>query len=282
LLASGEVDPACQSEWFPLHTGNYWVYRQNTRFATGLFSTVRVIGPYEIGSQVYCQIETNSRPSFLRVDAQGRIFSRTLMMPETLLLDPQTANGNTATQQSGSGLMPTETTFARHLGPTQSNTRLATGSSGGLTESLNLVEARIDGKLQFRPLSAPAIEAVIAPEDSNCAIPCYYAACGIGSPVDPGPKTCRTTRLAVNQAPVNSRIQLLLRRESNALTLHQIELSIAHADEVLYYSLPLYSQTTAGAPITPMPPGAYELEVRFFSPAGDTLARQTQTLTVRP
>ena len=57
---------ACQSEWLPLHTGNYWVYRI-------IHSTHRVLGPYELDGRVWCQIEAAPANYLLRADAEGRI-----------------------------------------------------------------------------------------------------------------------------------------------------------------------------------------------------------------
>ena len=83
-------------------------------------------------------------------------------------------------------------TYARGAGLITSSTRMLTGSSGGFVESHTLVHARIGGNLVFSA-PAPTLELTAESRDldvtgghvTNCAIPCYYAACGIGSPVDP-------------------------------------------------------------------------------------------------
>jgi len=65
VTAKAEADPACKSPWLPLDTGNYWVYRQDTRLETGAHLTVRVLGPYELDGQVWCQLESRyANPTF--------------------------------------------------------------------------------------------------------------------------------------------------------------------------------------------------------------------------
>jgi hypothetical protein len=86
---------------------------------------------------------------------------------------------------------------------------MLTGSSGGFVESYTLVHARIAGDLVFSA-PAPSLELTGESRDldvtgghvTNCAIPCYYVACGLGSPVDPPGtyKPCFQARVRLQEA----------------------------------------------------------------------------------
>jgi hypothetical protein len=282
------IDPACDSPWYPLHTGNYWVHRVNTRFVTGSFRTTRVLGPYELDGRVYCQILSGNVPMFLRVDNTAKIYARTLASTEQLLLDPSSRTAMlkalpvsgfapTLTHTSEDGFTRTSTMYANGIGPIEYETVLRTGSSGGFTDGGTLVEARIDGRLYREPRIQPTLQLELNPQDSNCAVPCYFAACGIGSPVDSEPKPCRHARLAAQLAPSNSRIELILLTENGA-RLFTTEFALADPEEIRYASVPLYRQSAVGLPITNFAPGIYLLEATLFSPEGLPLARTSQSL----
>ena len=58
------------------------------------------------------------------------------------------------------------------------------GSYGGFSSSQTLIKSWVDGKL-YRSADAaqPVVQLELSGKFRNCAVPCYYVACGLGSPV---------------------------------------------------------------------------------------------------
>lgn len=92
---------------------------------------------------------------------------------------------------------------------------------------------------------------------SNCALPCYFVACGLGSPVDP-PGTyrpCGQIRVdASAEAPLYTVLVELL--DSTGHPVFQNTTQSPTTSTLNYVRLPLYTGQT---PFTLLPPGNYTL-----------------------
>jgi hypothetical protein len=83
-------------------------------------------------------------------------------------------------------------TYVRGIGFLSSSSQMLTGSSGGFLQSYTLVYARVAGNLGF---AAPALSLELTAESrdldvtgghvTNCAVPCYFVACGFAPGADP-------------------------------------------------------------------------------------------------
>ncbi len=286
--AKAEADPACRSEWLPLETGNYWVYQSSTRFVTNSFHTLRVLGTYELSGQVWCQMEDAGRLFFLRTDKEGRIFQRSLQSAaESIYLDPRGLKPYTLTSNLGftaqaidyspsASLSRDTSTYASGLGRTSSSSFIATGSNGGFSGSDSLLEMRISDKIYRVIPTPPEITLSLDPSFANCAIPCYYAACGIGSPVDPpmALKPCLGARTAGTNLPGNSLLRLSI-ADATGTTRYEQYIPKAAGASVQFISLPFYYQERTGTPITLFPPGDYIVTLWLLDPAGKLAAAAT-------
>ncbi|HTB16081.1 MAG TPA: hypothetical protein VK752_31140, partial [Bryobacteraceae bacterium] len=148
--------------YFPLAIGNTWVYKYNDRLVTASY-VVRTIAQqtYQAG-QIYYILTQTSPPdptpiAMLRADASGVVYQLT-STGEQVLLDPKSAapaayqgalgifnDALTPPAQVAGGLIQTTTTYARGIGLIASQSTMLTGSSGGFTESLDLVDVKVDG-----------------------------------------------------------------------------------------------------------------------------------------
>jgi hypothetical protein len=145
-----------------------------------------------------------------------------------------------------------------------------TGSSGGLVESLQLISARLGQGIRLAtPATGIQLNAESARLDvtnkrvTNCAIPCYFVACGIGG-ADPADtyKPCFQARMQIQQAPGASESASLtaaieLRDAANS-PVYQATVPLPQfgtlTDFTFYQQLPLYTK-----PNQPFPPGNYRL-----------------------
>jgi hypothetical protein len=161
---------------------------------------------------------------------------------------------------------------------------LETGSSGGFTEGLDLVDVQVNG---FH-LSVPAPKISLSIENTtldltdklapNCLLPCYFAACGLGSPVDP-PGTyrpCAQTRIETTGAAAGYTVLLEL-LDSGGKTVFQSSTQPASATNLDYIRLPLYTGQT---PFTLLPPGNYNL-VGTMTLGGATLASSSIAVQIQ-
>lgn len=215
--------PSSAGSYLPLDVGNEWVYSVNSRTGTALYQTRRVERAEIINGTLYFIVSFRTGPpNFLtaaatvaevpyRTDAQGRVYY--LTSSEQLLFDPagttsgaqykvtstgrpiQSAVGNFADALEYdwfNTLTDERGTYARGIGFVSSSTQMLTGSSGGFVESYTLVYARIGGNLVFAT-PAPGLELTAESRDldvtggrvSNCAVPCYFVACGLVPGADP-------------------------------------------------------------------------------------------------
>jgi hypothetical protein len=229
---AGEVLPAglAAASYFPLQVGDEWVYADNDRTITGAYITRRVARAELIGTTLWFVIEDtvsgDNKPAETRFrnDDQGRIYQLTFQ-GEQLWLDPTNpANPSAILKIDGrgflvqtpvgqfrdtlsyngffGGLVMENGVFTRGIGLLMRSQNMLSGSSGGFLQSLNLVYARIDGHI-FYTAPSKSIELGVDANDfdvsnkntANCALPCYFVACGLGGPVDPpGAYTIRPVR----------------------------------------------------------------------------------------
>jgi len=230
--------------YFPLDVGNQWVFRIDDRLGTALrYDTWRVDRTQDVNGKVYAVIGLYSDgrlygESFFRADDQGKVY---LLSGdgENLFLDERAApaqtqgvlriisRGGAAHSEVGdfadtltysnqvAGLILEIGTFGRGVGLLTSTQSLQTGSSGGLTDKRTLVEAMVGGSaIRF---SAPTGAIRLSIDDlspdltnkkaANCALPCYFAACGLGGgqPDPPGTyKPCARARVGLENWPANA------------------------------------------------------------------------------
>ena len=215
-LASATARVLCQtpsSSYFPLDVGNEWVYRIDNRFSTAVYQTRRVLRAEVINGTLYFIVGIGLNEVPYRGDAQGRVYYLNSPNSEQLLFDPTgvtsgalyqiltkgqaalTGLGNFAdafTYEWFHGLQVERGTYARGVGLTANSTQMLTGSSGGFFESYTLVYARIAGNTVFAAPS-PTLELTAESRDfdvsgghvTNCAVPCYFVACGLLPGADP-------------------------------------------------------------------------------------------------
>jgi hypothetical protein len=296
------------TSYFPLQVGNEWVYRFDSRFGTASYVTMRVAGARIIGDQAWYSVLTGDNPqtaieTLYRADAQGRIYQLDVNGREILWLDPtanpnpaavlQILNGRGQPLRNSLGNFPDalgyvimqslsrETgTFARGVGRINSSTTMLTGSSGGFVDGLDLVYARIGGNIRF---ATPSLSVGLSVESNNldvsggnvtnCAVPCYFAACGLVPGADPPGtyKPCFQARVRLENLPVQDSTTLDLDlidagERSVYHTSATVAAGQAQPDSILVRQLQLYT-----APNQPVPPGAYRVQVKAqVSAAGDT------------
>lgn len=206
--------------YLPLQVGNQWIYRMNSRFATSIYTSWTLTRTQQIGDQTWYVLEMHSGASdaavetLIRYDEQGRLhrlpnYPRDLTDevwldptggPATLEIQNRDVAVNTPAgtlpvglnYRSFGGLLIQSGTFARGLGLLTSTTSVFGGSSGGFSDGLTLVESRVGQGIFFtQPATGVELAAerskleVTAKRVTNCAIPCYFAACGIAGSADP-------------------------------------------------------------------------------------------------
>ena len=291
--------------YFPLQVGNRWVYRSNTRQVTATHFTRTVMRSEQIDGQTYYVLDNPE--TRLRTDAEGRIY-RLTGSREELLLDPNmppragailtvTARPSqtdtpfgpfpgSVSYQAFIGALRFETgSYVRGLGLISYSANMVSGSSGGFTDGAELVEARIAGKLYFRN-PAPAIYLaaektlleVANRQATNCAVPCYFVACGLTPGADPPGtyKPCFESRIGVERAPAGSSIELTLHDASGVARFRVTIPAGDPSDFLAYQQVPLYSQ-----PNQPFAAGLYRLGGRLLDGAGAELAAAALSVEVR-
>lgn len=308
----GPVAAGLATESFlPLDIGNRWVYRTLTRFSTPTYAQWLVTGSEEIGGQLWFVIQvsasdmqSNSSNSqmLMRQDPNGAIYIYQ-NGAAALWLDPNKATGETpqmvitgsgpfqnslgafaeaANYVKQQGLIQENGTLVQGIGLMSSSSTMLTGSSGGFTASMDLVEARIDGHIVFGP---PAASVQVTAEASlfdvtnervtNCILPCYFAACGIGLPQPDPPGTYKPcfragVKLSALAGPTPVVLSIL---DGGGNVLTQSSLSLLPDDgggSTGFHEMPLYL-----VPNQPFAPGSYQL--RAESPVGSaTVAFQIE------
>ncbi len=273
--AQSVLDPVFRTgSFWPLQVGNTWIYRQNTRQVTSTYATRTISRTEELGGRTYFVLTGDVVNMRLREDAEGRIwrFTGTSASPrEEILLDPAkavrapltTALGafpDAASQSVTSGLLSDSQVYARGIGLVRSQERLVTGSSGGSTDILELVEVRLDGIRLVLPspqLSLSVESSVLdvtGKRVTNCVIPTYCIAC-ISDP--PGTyKPCAQARVESRaSAPYSLDLELV---DSGGQAVYRAPVVSGVGDVLRYIQLPLY-----GRPNEPFAPGTYTLVTRL-------------------
>lgn len=287
--------------YFPLAVGNTWVYKYNDRAITASYLVQAITGQQAIGGQIYYVLsETAPGPpttiALLRMDPSGVIYQYS-NGGEQVYLDPKAAASAAYSGALGifndaivpqsqlmGGLVLTTSTYARGIGLVSSQSIMETGSSGGFTQGLDLVDVQVNG---FR-LSVPAPKIALSIENAtldltnqlapNCALPCYFAACGLGSPVDPAGayRPCAQTRIETSGA-VSGYTVLLELLDSSGNAVFQSSTQPGAASSLDYIRLPLYTGQT---PFTLLPAGNYNL-VGSMTLGGTTLATSSIAVQIR-
>ncbi len=293
--------------YFPLQAGNRWIFRVNTRFATSTYQTWTIDRSERIGEQTWYVLRFNDNPAAetrLRSDSAGRIYFLT-EQGEQLWLDPTPSPDPAAVVRIQSrgpaniaglgtfpdalqydslqlGLIRETGTFVRGLGWVRRNVQMLTGSSGGFVHGLDLVEARIGGMLR---VAVPAPSLQLAAESlrldvsgrqvTNCAVPCYFAACNLAPGADPPGtyKPCFQVRVGLPAAG-SADIELL---DASGRAVYRVTRTLppdGARDALIYEQVPLYS-----VPNVPFPPGNYRVGATARLPGGE--AAGSATLNIR-
>ena len=282
VLASGLASAA----YFPLQVGNQWIYALNSRVSTSTYITKRISRAEIIGGTVWFVMEESVSGSSQLAESRfrsgdaGRIYQLT-GQGEKLWLDPTSnpdpaavypiaARVSTAVTPAGvfqdgltyrviAGALSLQTgTFARGIGLVVTSNSLLTGSSGGFTDGLNLVHAKIDGHIVFAPVSnSLEISAEATNFDvsnrrtSNCAIPCYFAACGIAGADPAGTyKPCFRATVRLGQAAaIPQRVDLDLFDASNRSVYHSTLIGAPDTESIFAHQVQLYAVPLTKDPV---------------------------------
>jgi hypothetical protein len=252
--------------FFPLQPGNTWTYRMDSRVGTSDYATWTVTGMQRTDDRWYSVITTtignNSSVAMILREEAGVVYrlTGTAAVPrEEVFLNARNVQHGpfrstvgsypeAAFQTLQSGLTRDEQVFVRGVGLARTSQTLLTGSSGGFSSSMELID--------FHLASGPRVEAPVTPRVSlsieslvlditgkqltNCAIPCYFAACGLGSPVDPPGtyKPCVRTRIEA-AASGDFQIELTFQTRDGA-EVYRSGLLTASGETTRYLQLPLY------------------------------------------
>jgi hypothetical protein len=284
---------AQQPSYFPIDLGNEWVYRIDSRIVSAQYQTWRVDRIETRAGVKWSVIQiigpgTGFAESFFRVDDQGRIY-QPKGDSEALFFDPVAFSEQSTLKFMGRGggyigpLGSFSDTIAyrndsngfhfetgvlvRGVGLVSSTDSILGGSSGGFSEGRTLLEARLAGGVRLGPVPAASTELslesltldVTGKKVTNCALPCYFAACGLVPFYDP-PGTyrpCAQARVRVNAWPAASPARIALRLTApDGETAWQTTLADRVALGAVYVQVPLYAK-----PNEPFPPGAYRLQL---------------------
>ncbi len=277
--------------YFPLAVGNTWVYKYNSRSVTATYIVQTITGETYQNGQTYYVLTETSPPdptpiAMLRADSTGVIYQLT-STGEQVYLDPKTASpaaysgalgifndAITPPPQILGGIIETNSTYARGIGMVNSQSTMLTGSSGGFTDGLDLVDVKVNG---FH-LSVPQPKIALSIDNPspdltnqkapNCAIPCYFAACGIAGADPTGTyRPCGQIRIDTS-ADVPSYSVLVQLLDSTGAPVFQNTTQSQTTTTLNYLRLPLYTGQT---PFKLLPPGNYTL-VGTMTQGSTTLA----------
>ena len=296
----GEVLPQAlaTATYFPLQVGDEWVYNYNSRIGTANYLTRRITQAEVIAGITWFDILESidgDQPALsqYRSDDAGRIYqlinnASQLWLDPTATPDPSaflkiTGKGGEVDAPAGKfqgrldytvtrgGLDLENGTFARGIGLVTNSHTLLEGSGGGFSAGMTLVYAKIDGHVVF---ASPATSLELSTDASsfdvtdkqapNCAVPCYFVACGLGPGADPPGtyKPCFQARIRIGQTgSVTQSCDLDLLDSSNNSVFHVALSGTSDPETVLVRQVPLYTQTGQSAPVS-FPPGSYQLRVK--------------------
>jgi hypothetical protein len=287
--------------YFPLAVGNTWVYKYNDRLITAAYVIETITNITYANDQIYYVLAQTSPPptttiAMLRADPNGKIYQLT-NTGEQVYLDPTSAgiasyqgalgvfnDAIVPPAQILGGLIQTTSTYARGIGLVNSQSTMLTGSSGGFTESLDLVDVKVDGFHLSVPVPKialsidnpnPNISNQLAP---NCAVPCYFVACGIAPGADPAGtyRPCGQVRIDAS-AEVPFYYVLVELLDSTGTVVFESSQQSPTISSLNYIRLPLYTGQT---PFTLLKPGIYSL-VGSLTLGSTTLATSTIPVQVQ-
>jgi hypothetical protein len=266
--------------YFPLAVGNTWVYKYNSRSVTATYIVQTITGITSQNGQTYYVLTETSPPdptpvAMLRADSTTGIIYQFTSTGEQVYLDPRPSSPapysgalgvfNDAIyppMQLQGSLIQTNSVYARGIGLVNSESIMLSGSSGGFTQSLELVDVKVNG---FH-LSVPQPKIALSIDNPfpdltnekapNCAIPCYFPACGIAGADPTGTyRPCGQIRVdASAEGPSYSVLVQLL--DSTGAPVFQNSTQSLATSSLDYIRLPLYTGQT---PFKPLPPGNYTL-----------------------
>ncbi|MBZ5611214.1 MAG: hypothetical protein LAP38_23380 [Acidobacteriia bacterium] len=298
------IDPGLQGgSYFPLQLGNTWIYRSNSRLITGTYVVRSINATETIAGKTYFVLTQGSDVvAKLRGDDNGVIWMAA-GDGEQVYLDPKSASvqktsysgllGDFSDALIASGFVNSldfdTSTFVRGIGLARLTEDMVSGSSGGFAQSLELVEVRMPG-VRFS-VPAPAINLSIETTDldltaklvANCALPCYFTACGLGGP-QPDPagtyRPCAQARIEAVASP-GAEVQLQLIDGSGAAVFTTSASADARGSSLSYVRVPMYTalQPTSSN-FTLLPAGQYRLTGRVLN-AGKEVAASSLSVQVR-
>ncbi len=280
-LARATAAVRCTSDasgtFFPLAVGDTWVYQVISRGGGPYYSVQRVKrAQLDAAGVLWFVIGDGSAETLYRIDDQGRVHTTAGTGADQIYLDPAkgpaelTVTGIVGDSLAYTGifgnLLRESGTFVRGLGRTASSSTSLTGSSGGFVIRYDLIYARIGDRTFSK--AQPAFELSAESTDldvsgmhvSNCALPCYFVACGVAFPQPDPPgtyKPCFGARIHVSGSFPNASVTFSLLDPSDTV-LETATLPVPYGFEVqesaFAAQLKLYS-----APNVPLPPGKYKL-----------------------
>jgi hypothetical protein len=298
--------------YFPLDVGDRWVYRIDDRMVTGSYQTWRVDrtetqngltysvvaieGP---GSLYYEYWFTRTGPEriyllsgdgqlHLFCDFSGQQAAGAELQPTGNVAEWKTSFGTfqdavTYSNLTG-GLILENGTLVRGMGLVTSTATMLSGSSGGFTQGRTLVEATVAGGIHF-PAPVPSVQLgmeslsldVSGQKVTNCAVPCYFVACGLVPGADPPGtyKPCAQARVGLANWPAGAsravRVQFVA-PDGTTLFDQTLNLDGSPTESVTFIQVPLYSAPNQG-----LPPGLYQLLAKTADGAAQSaLAVQIQ------
>jgi hypothetical protein len=298
--------PAQPTSYFPLEVGDHWVYRTDSRLSTGTYQTWRIDRTETFNGNQYFTMSIYGPSGLLgesrfRTDDQGRILILT-SDGDQLFLDPhpngqpgelhpgalggsyKTAVGtftDTLTYTNPQGLIFESGMLARGVGLLWSTNDMLTGSSGGFTDGRVLVEAVVGGgTIRYTAtagfhLGMESLTLDVSGKNvTNCILPCYFAACGLGGPQPDPPgtyKPCTRARVSLENWPADASHTVhvsFVASDGTVLSDQHYTLPAAPGDVVDTVQVPLYS-----APNQPYPPGVYQLTAATEDGSGQSSVR---------
>jgi hypothetical protein len=283
--STGVLAALATGSYFPLDVGDRWVYRIDDRFNTASYQTWRVDRMATFNGTTYSVIAIEGPggllgESWFRADGTGKVYVLTAT-GDAVFLDPTGQSASPVLRLSpakgaytapGIGIFPDTLSYsnlfsalsvengvlARGLGLLTSTTDMLTGSSGGFTQGRTLVEAVVAGGIHF---PAPVASVQLGMESlnlnvsgqkvTNCAVPCYFAACGLVPGADPPGtyKPCAQARVGLANWPAGAsrvvRVQFVAPDGTTPFD-QTLNLDSAPADSVIFVQVPLYSVPNVG------------------------------------
>ena len=276
---------------FPLRLGNEWTYRVRNRQVTGGTLQLRVTNVGEADGQPWFEVRLDASAVYgwFRTDEQGRVWRRDrLTTPAAVWVDPANLPARVQVTPVGEftgavevtvneSVVRTRRVFAAGVGLALLESFMLTGSSGGFLDGWELVAYRVGNVSREEPAEAAlqlAAEAsvleVSGGKVSNCAVPCYFLACGFVVGTDPPGtyKPCFRAQATGRSATAGAQVELRLLDAAGAV--------LYRASQPLAAGARLQRQVPVAQPA-----GRYSLEGRVVRADGTVEQVSTLGLSVR-